>query len=48
MNRSEGIGILFMAVILIAALVYFYSGYADCTQEGGDYVRAVFGFKCIK
>ena len=52
MSKSK-IKIEWFAVVVVMAIlipIFFYAvvGYKECTYEGGDYVRSLFWFTCIK
>jgi hypothetical protein len=48
MKSGEKLILVIMGVILIVVMAYFYNGQTECAELGGEYVRGLFGFKCIK
>lgn len=47
-KAMEIVGIVGMTVAVILALTTTYFGNKNCEAEGGTYVRALYGMKCIK
>ena len=48
MDKTEIIGATLAVVALIVIGSLLVSGYSECSEIGGDYVRGLFWMKCVK
>ena len=47
-SKIEWFAVFVVMAILIPIFFYAVVGYKECTYEGGDYVKSLFWFTCIK
>ena len=48
MSRDELVGICIMGFVLLVFFLCLASSASDCSNEGGQLVRGVFWFECVR